>query len=92
MNDLILQLSSNYFVKQVTPNRLNILATHSKQLRDIEDTYDSLILVYRCTLQSGVLGVFQYRGLKCSACDEYNYSHGDGCIDCSFDASVVDIY
>jgi len=45
MNELILELSTKWWVKDLGNNRISIMVSFEKQLTDIENNYSSIVLV-----------------------------------------------
>jgi hypothetical protein len=60
MNELILELSKKYFVKHNHSNCISIISYSKEDIKDIEDTYDSLTLRQISTIDTIVYGVFDY--------------------------------
>lgn len=60
LEQLILQLSKRYFVKHLSDKSITVIAHYNKELRDINDTYDSLTLTETFVLSHSVQGVFEF--------------------------------
>lgn len=60
MENLILQLCNKYYVSVISSKQINIIAHHHSDLKDIEDTYDSLELVKSYSNDNLVTGIFEF--------------------------------
>ena len=61
MNELLLELVKNHFVKIAHNNTILIIAPYNSILNDIEDTYDSLTLREIHNGKFMQTGVFDYK-------------------------------